>query len=248
MTPFLSLVSGVKHGESLTAKEVSAFERLHQIELPESYRRFLIEVANGAQLGPAYGLLALGEVPWHWSGVHCYEERLTKSFPLQAEWVWEDEPDEPDLASRVDRVQDGVLLLGEQGCGARWVLVVRGPQHGSIWLSTGEGATPVATDFSEWLTRLVDTPSEWFEVTSHWGPERNIWLASHAIKQIVTNNFDREEVATEYRQDPPICDDCQLYLARLASFHRRSFQVISSEITWHFSADGAVAAAPSDND
>ena len=56
---------------------------------------------------------------------------------IDSQWIWEDES---DLSGKGDAVDDGVILLGEEGRGARWVLVLRGPQRGTEWFTTGEGA------------------------------------------------------------------------------------------------------------
>jgi hypothetical protein len=41
---------------------VTAFERVHGVELPSAHREFLVHVANGGAGPPEYGLLPLGGV------------------------------------------------------------------------------------------------------------------------------------------------------------------------------------------
>ena len=47
----------------LTEAEATEFEVKHGITLPEGYRRFLIEVGNGGEGPPGYGLARLGSGP-----------------------------------------------------------------------------------------------------------------------------------------------------------------------------------------
>jgi hypothetical protein len=127
---------------------VRSFEAEHGILLPEPYRTFVAEICDGLRAGPPYyGLLPLAHIPSDW-GSHRPERRLAEPFPLTAAWLWEDEGDEETLSeqefeARLDPVFDhGSLLLGTDGCGMYWHLIVTGPQRGHIWQVAGEGAIP----------------------------------------------------------------------------------------------------------
>lgn len=48
--------------DPLKIEAVEAFERKHNIELPEDYRRYLTEFAEGGA-GPAYGVYRLEDSP-----------------------------------------------------------------------------------------------------------------------------------------------------------------------------------------
>ncbi|MEU4424947.1 SMI1/KNR4 family protein [Actinoplanes sp. NPDC024001] len=125
---------------------VHAFEARHGVTLPEPYRSFVAEISDGSFAGPPdYGLVALADLPADW-GDDRPERVLARPFPLTAEWLWEedDEPDD-DLIERV--CNDGSIVLGTDGCGMYWHLVVTGPHRGHVWMISGEGAVPFGAAF-----------------------------------------------------------------------------------------------------
>ncbi|GIE87110.1 hypothetical protein Are01nite_35900 [Actinoplanes regularis] len=127
---------------------VHAFEAEHGVTLPEPYRTFVAEVSDGSFAGPPdFGLVALAALPSDW-GDGRPERVLAKPFPLTAAWLWE-EDEEPD-EELIDRVfNDGSIVLGTDGCGAYWHLVVTGPHRGQVWMITGEGAAPFGAEFGQ---------------------------------------------------------------------------------------------------
>ena len=128
-------------GPPLGEEAVVAFERRHGVTLPDPYRGFVARVGNGCPDGPPhYGLVGLGEPSHPAGGLELRRDSLSRPFPLQDAWVWEDDPD-PD-EGRLQAVLDGCLPLGTDGCGMEWVLIVTGPQRGHVWLLSGEGAQP----------------------------------------------------------------------------------------------------------
>ncbi|MEU6151419.1 SMI1/KNR4 family protein [Actinosynnema sp. NPDC047251] len=71
---------------------VHAFEAKHGIVLPEPYRTFVAEIADGAPAGPPeYGLVALADLPRDW-GADRSERALDRPFPLTATWSWDEAP------------------------------------------------------------------------------------------------------------------------------------------------------------
>jgi hypothetical protein len=130
-------------GESALGWEaVRAFEAEHGVVLPEPYRTFVAEMADGSFQGPPeYGLVGLAEA--------AAGQDLRKPFPLTQGWVWE-EDDGPyeDPEAVIEQVaHHGSLVLGTDGCGMDWHLVVTGPHRGHLWLVTGEGALPFGARF-----------------------------------------------------------------------------------------------------
>ncbi|GGY81219.1 hypothetical protein GCM10010363_72540 [Streptomyces omiyaensis] len=136
---------------------VRSFEAEHGIVLPEPYRTFVAEICDGLREGPPhYGLLPLARTPSDW-GADRPERRLAEPFPLTEPWQWEgaDEEDETgeegelsqeELEARTDAAYDhGSLLLGTDGCGMYWHLVVTGPERGQIWMIDEYGAVPFGT-------------------------------------------------------------------------------------------------------
>lgn len=128
---------------------VHAFEAEHGIVLPEPYRTFVAEISDGSYAGPPdYGLMPLAELPD--DGREADGERcLAEPFPLTEAWVWEeDDRPEEELEPLLDQVfGHGSIVLGTDGCGMDWHLVVTGPHRGHIWHITGEGALPFGAEF-----------------------------------------------------------------------------------------------------
>ncbi|MGW6737532.1 SMI1/KNR4 family protein [Streptomyces sp. NPDC055013] len=128
---------------------VAAFEAEHGIELPEPYRTFVAEIADGSASGPPeYGLLPLAKLPADWDGDQR-DRDLSKPFPLTEAWLWEDDAD-PDLDTdeRLEQVDDhGSIVLGTDGCAMTWHLIVTGAHRGHVWQVTDVGAVPFGAQF-----------------------------------------------------------------------------------------------------
>ncbi|MFE7791515.1 SMI1/KNR4 family protein [Streptomyces sp. NPDC057460] len=128
---------------------VRAFEAEHGIVLPEPYRTFVAEVCDGSTDGPPeWGLLPLAALPAGWRGGGAGRD-LAKPFPLTARWVWADDPwSAEESRPAIDAVSDhGSIILGDEGCGMYWHLVVTGPGRGHIWLVFEDGAVPFGAEF-----------------------------------------------------------------------------------------------------
>ncbi|MGW9136730.1 SMI1/KNR4 family protein [Streptomyces sp. NPDC055681] len=128
---------------------VRAFEAEHGIVLPEPYRTFVAEVCDGSTDGPPeWGLLPLAALPAGWRGGGAGRD-LAKPFPLTARWVWADDPwSAEESQPAIDAVSDhGSIILGDEGCGMYWHLVVTGPSRGHIWLVFEDGAVPFGAEF-----------------------------------------------------------------------------------------------------
>lgn len=112
--------------------------------LPAAYRALLLEIgARGA--GPYYGLLAPAPPP---------------DFTQEAEA----DPRRPFGGD--GHPLDGTLLLAQQGCGGRSLLVIAGPHAGEVWsdwtMEHGpleREATSLMAWFSAWIERAL---VEWF--------------------------------------------------------------------------------------
>ncbi len=147
--PEVSAHLGAGVGSPLGWPAVRAFEAEHGIVLPEPYRTFVAEIADGWRPGPPeYGLVPLGEVPPDWGKARPVRE-LGRPFPLTEPWFWEEDPrSTEEIDVLLGPVFDhGSLVLGTEGCGMYWHLVVTGPHRGHVWLITGEGAGPFGEPF-----------------------------------------------------------------------------------------------------
>jgi hypothetical protein len=162
-------------GPPLSPAEVTAFERRHGIELPAAYRQFLVEVGNGGDGPPAYGLMRLGETPRHlcpafqrsWGEL----ADVAKPFPFTTAWVWEGEPDDPGKRATA---RFGSLNLGDNGCGWYWLLIVTGSERGKVWAYTDVGVCPQEPDrdFLQWVEAWLDGVSWWAEPNTAAGRPR----------------------------------------------------------------------------
>lgn len=157
---------------------VRSFEAAHGVVFPEPYRTLVAEICDGLRAGPPYyGLLPFAQAPSDW-GSYRPDRLLAQPFPLSAPWLWEEEEgaqalSEQELEARTDSVHDhGSLLLGTDGCGMYWHLIVSGPQRGHVWLIDENGAVPFGTrpdgflmpgtpGFTGWVTRWAQGRS-WF--------------------------------------------------------------------------------------
>lgn len=137
-------------GESALGWEaVHAFEAEHGIVLPEPYRTFVAEITDGSYSGPPdFGLVGVAQLPADW-GADRGERVLREPFPLTAKWLWEEDPQpSEESAPELDRVfNNGSVVLGTDGCGMYWHLIVSGPHRGHIWFISGEGAIPFGEEF-----------------------------------------------------------------------------------------------------
>ncbi len=144
-----TLRSAFESGTPLGWPAVHAFEEQHGIVLPEPYRTFVAEIADGASEGPPdYGLVELGKIPLDWGPNQPIQEPA-KPFPLTESWVWEAE-DWPyeELAPLLEPVhRHGSIVLGTDGCAMYWHLIVTGPHRGHVWNISGEGASPFGAEF-----------------------------------------------------------------------------------------------------
>ncbi|POX54049.1 SMI1/KNR4 family protein [Streptomyces sp. Ru71] len=169
---------GVDDGgaSALGWEAVRAFEAEHGIVLPEPYRTFVAEITDGSHQGPPdYGLLGLTELPTGWDG-DAADRDLSKPFPLTETWVWEDDDrDDDERDALIDRVlHHGSVVLGTDGCGMDWHLVVSGPHRGHIWQVTDVGALPFGAEFGHttaepgftgWVRHWA-ADKEWFDAES----------------------------------------------------------------------------------
>jgi len=138
----------------VTGEDLAALEARFG-ELPHEYRAVICELgAHGA--GPYYGLLA-PTAPDDPAGVAPDPRR---EFRCDLETGYQ--------ARRAgEHVLDGTLVLAEQGCGGRSVLVIRGARRGEVWSDwTREQGTisPEAPSFLTWYEDWLDRAMlEWVE-------------------------------------------------------------------------------------
>jgi hypothetical protein len=97
--------------------------------------------------------------------------RLARPFPLTSAWIWEDAAPPPAPGITPDQAWDGALLLGDDGCGMYWMLVVTGIHRSHVWNVTDVGAqsfgrsfgyTTAADGLAGWVAHWV-TGTDWYD-------------------------------------------------------------------------------------
>lgn len=125
-------------------------------ELPGEYRAILRDLsATGA--GPYYGLLA-PSIPEDAQGGSPDPKRQFRCTE-ETDYV---------AGTATSHLLDGTIVLADQGCGGRSLLVIRGPARGQVWSdwtseeggTVGPEATSVYVWFEQWLDRAF---LEWIE-------------------------------------------------------------------------------------
>jgi hypothetical protein len=115
-------------------------------------------------------MVKLGSLPTDW---RSRERDLSKPFPLTEAWMWEyDERSYKELGPLLEPVLNhGSLVLGTDGCGDYWHLIVTGSHRGHVWLIGGVGVQPFGAEFgyttarsgfSGWVQHWVQG-KDWFD-------------------------------------------------------------------------------------
>jgi uncharacterized protein (TIGR02996 family) len=122
----------------LTAKRVEQIETRIGCRLPEQYRRFVTEFADGGA-GPDYGVKPLRALLKS-SGDAEWIDDLAKPFPV---------PASVEEMRQLDGSAPGTLPVCEIGCGGYYHLILSGPDRGYMWIHNPDG---------DWSPALLDEP------------------------------------------------------------------------------------------
>lgn len=198
---------------ALDESAVAAFETRHGVTLPADYRAFLTRIANGDP-GPDLGLGPLryrpflappavvatvrtadGEEHNAETGPRHLPSRtseLAEPFRLDSAWdpCCDDLPDEIMRAN----LYDGVLEIGEIGCGYFYLLVVSGAGRGEVWVdyTAGDGQLmKVADSFADWFDAWLNasTLATVRDVVAHalataeWSPHPTVLAQLDALER-----------------------------------------------------------------
>jgi hypothetical protein len=152
------VAKGVRLSPSLTEAELAAFEKRHNVTLPEDYRAFLSLIGDGGDGPPHYGLCRLGATPSDLGDTLHF----SRPFPFTKPWVWED-GEESDEGTH-EQIYQGVLIISTEGCGQNWTLVINGPEHGHVWNHSDVGMQPLnpAMTFLDWYEAWLDGRTNWW--------------------------------------------------------------------------------------
>jgi hypothetical protein len=139
----------------LSEREVLAFEARARVAIPDEYRAYLLEFANGGA-GPDNGVFSLDP------SADVSTWRLDESFPIptaRAREVIARPQGQRFLEGFEGDELPGTLELSDGGCGIMSFLIFAGEQRGIIWYSGAYNEVyPSASDTGEQVGFL-----EWYE-------------------------------------------------------------------------------------
>lgn len=151
--------------QPLAETELLAWEARHEVQLPEAYRRFLLEIGSGGEGPPYFGLWTLDDDD---PSAEVFrggflERELRNPFPFTSSWRWSEADEaanqraDPELRERVRGRDLGNLTLGTDGGTAFWHLIVSGPSRGQVWRSEAlDLLEPHAPDFLTWYQEWLN--------------------------------------------------------------------------------------------
>jgi hypothetical protein len=152
----------------LPQKDIEDLEARYQIYLPEEYRQFLINIGDGGNGPPAYGLVSVRESLSLLSNKNFHPNL---PFPLDKMWIWENEITmNKELEQRLNGVRfHGHIFLGTNGCGEDWILIIAGNERGYVWNRADVGAMPCipSRDFLSWYEFWLDGSKDWFSMNNN---------------------------------------------------------------------------------
>lgn len=150
-----------------TEQQVTGFEKMYGISLPEDYRRFITTVANGGTQ-PFYGLRGLLSKDINYEFVDK-KFPYTILSPLKIFNMGESEYDEFWDKADDQEYLHGYIPLCEEGCGMKSILIVNTDDkdtYGTVWfwdLANDFGIMPIMhpeterpMSFLDWLEYYVD--------------------------------------------------------------------------------------------
>ncbi|MEC8830956.1 MAG: SMI1/KNR4 family protein [Bacteroidota bacterium] len=165
----------------LTIENVEAFEKAFQIQLPECYKAFVLNVVNGGPsfrhsgTGPSYGIYPLGQSidDLIYADVEKYLKYPCVLYPGITEDQWTElidfmENDEDISDEEFDelngKLYGGLMPLGSQGCSLIHALVLNGPHKGKVVnMDRGGDALPSFSKeknlldwYEKWLDTIID--------------------------------------------------------------------------------------------
>jgi hypothetical protein len=160
----------------LSEEYVQNWEEKYGVQLPQDYKDFLTQIANGGA-GPYYGLYSLengikeAKEYAHINETEQIEDPFTIDFPVSKseadtfvtyyyECLDDGEDDEIEFFEPFDPLT-GCIFLSDYGCGWSYFLVIKGEMAGTVWFQ-GDYLSPCIyknriLTFSEWYENWLDT-------------------------------------------------------------------------------------------
>lgn len=162
-------------GEVVSNDAILEFEAEYNIELPNCYKAFLMNIGNGGEsfsssgAGPFYGIYPLGinvnefitENPKEYLKEDCvlHPKMTDEDWEKLTEKIEEDEISDEDYNIELGKIYGGVLPIGTQGCSSYHAIVLNGAFKGRVVNINSERYTPQFTfesNFLDWYERWLD--------------------------------------------------------------------------------------------
>nr|WP_297782664.1 SMI1/KNR4 family protein [uncultured Allomuricauda sp.] len=156
--------------------EIEAFEKHYQIQLPECYKCFVLNIGSHGRsylnsgAGPFFGIypfghhvddLIHGDVKSHLKNKSMlYPHIPEKNWDELLDPLYKDDITDEDCEELNGALYGGILPLGSQGCSYIHALVLNGPYKGRVVnLDRGELSPPRFSEdrnFLDWYERWLD--------------------------------------------------------------------------------------------
>lgn len=163
-------------GETVSINQISDFEKEYNLELPEAYKEFLLNIGNGgishsdSAAGPYYGIYSLGKNTneFIYENTKSYLKEDCKISPKMSNKFWSDlnknieendDISEEEFDLELGKIFSGLLPLGSQGCTYYHALVLNGKFKGRVVNVDSDRQKPHFTfepNFLDWYERWLD--------------------------------------------------------------------------------------------
>lgn len=159
-----------------TLESVTEVEKKYSIDLPDCYKAFILNVANGgigwqnSAAGPFFGIYTFGEnineLIYENTETHLKNECIL--FPKMTDAFWEsltkniddnEEISDEDYETEVSKLWAGILPIGSQGCTYLHGIVLNGLYKGRVVNLDMDRQKPqfaYETNFLDWYERWLD--------------------------------------------------------------------------------------------
>lgn len=144
---------GITRRDPVDIQKIRDFEKRYGVKLPLELVEFYTSISNGCEMIDGFQLRAFES--WVFR-----EEKVSRPFPFDKYWIWEDDPDK----SRLEDIENGVIELIDIGDCQTWNIVISGDQTGKMWFFTDVGIQPAAPSmtFLEWFSFWLDGNEDFF--------------------------------------------------------------------------------------
>jgi hypothetical protein len=163
-------------GEPVNKDQILEFEKEYNLELPECYKVFLLDIGNGgisfgnSAAGPSYGIYPLGKNVDEFIAENTkeYQKLDCKLYPKMTNEFWaaltkniEDNDDisDEDFDLELGKIFSGLLPIGTQGCTYFYALVLNGEFKGRVVNVDIDRQKPYfafEANFLDWYERWLD--------------------------------------------------------------------------------------------